>query len=58
MFSGDNEGFLNAFDSMKGTLLWRFQTGAPVWGVSPVSYMLDERQWIVVPSGVTVTAFA
>ena len=26
--------------------------------MAPVSYMLDGRQWVVVPSGVTMTAFA
>jgi alcohol dehydrogenase (cytochrome c) len=57
VFSGNNEGFLNAFDSATGKLLWRFQTGAPIWGAPPVTYMLDGRQWIVVPSGVTLTAF-
>ena len=38
--------------------LWRFQTGAPVWGVAPITYMLDGAQWVVVPSGVTLTAFS
>jgi alcohol dehydrogenase (cytochrome c) len=58
VFSGNNEGFLNAFESTTGKLLWRFQTGAPIWGAPPVTYMLDGRQWVVVPSGVTLTAFA
>jgi alcohol dehydrogenase (cytochrome c) len=58
VFSGDNEGFLNAFDSRSGKLLWQFQTGAPVWGISPVIYTMDGRQWVAVPSGVTITAFA
>jgi alcohol dehydrogenase (cytochrome c) len=58
VFSGDNDGFLNAFESGTGKLLWQFQTGASIWGTSPVTYMLDGRQWVVVPSGVTITAFA
>ena len=58
VFSGDFEGYLNAFDSATGRLLWQFQTGAPIWGAPPVTYMLDGRQWVVVPSGVTMTAFA
>jgi alcohol dehydrogenase (cytochrome c) len=58
VFSGDNEGYLNAFDAASGKLLWQFQTGAPIWGVAPVTYMLGDRQWVVVPSGVTITAFA
>ena len=58
VFAGKNEGYLNAFDSNTGKLLWRFQTGAAIWGAPPITYMLDERQWVVAPSGVTLTAFA
>ena len=58
VFSGDNEGYLNGFESASGKLLWRFQTGAPIWGAPPITYMLEGRQWVVVPSGVTITAFA
>lgn len=58
VFAGENEGYLNAFDSNTGKLLWRFQTGAAIWGAPPITYMLDGRQWVVVPSGVTLTAFA
>jgi len=58
VFSGDFEGHLNAFEAKTGKLLWQFQTGAPIWGAPPVTYMLDGRQWVVVPSGVTITAFA
>jgi alcohol dehydrogenase (cytochrome c) len=58
VFSGNNEGYLHAFDSASGALLWKFQTGAPIWGAAPVTYMFDGRQWVVVPSGGTLTAFA
>jgi len=58
VFSGDNEGYLNAFDSASGKELWRFQTGAPIWGVAPITYMLDGVQWVAIPSGVTLTTFA
>ena len=58
VFSGDNQGYLNAFDSNNGVLLWRYQTGAPVWGAPPITYMLDGRQYVVIPSGVTIIAFA
>jgi len=58
VFTGDNDGFLYAFDSMTGKQLFKFQTGAPIWGAPPVTYMLDGRQWVVVPSGVALTAFA
>jgi alcohol dehydrogenase (cytochrome c) len=58
VFSGDNDGYVNAFEATTGKRLWRFQTGAPIWGAPPITYMLDGRQWVVVPSGVTITAFA
>jgi alcohol dehydrogenase (cytochrome c) len=58
VFSGDFDGYLNAFEARTGKLLWQFQTGAPIWGAPPVTYMLDGRQWVAVPSGVTITAFA
>lgn len=58
VFSGDSDGYLNAFDSASGKELWRFQTGAPIWGVAPITYMLDGVQWVAVPSGVTLTTFA
>jgi alcohol dehydrogenase (cytochrome c) len=58
VFSGDNDGYLNAFDSASGKELWRFQTGAPIWGVAPITYMLDGVQWVAIPSGVTLTTFA
>jgi len=58
VFTGDNDGYLYALESATGKQLWRFQTGAPVWGVAPITYMLDGAQWVVVPSGTTLTAFA
>jgi len=58
VFSGDNEGYLNALDTATGRLLWRYQTGAPIWGVSPITYMVDGHQWVVVPSGIAIMAFA
>ena len=58
VFTGDNDGYVYSFESATGKQLWQFETGAPIWGAPPITYMLDGRQWIVVPSGVTVTAFA
>jgi hypothetical protein len=28
-----------------------------VWGAPPITYVLDGRQYVVIPSGVTVIAF-
>ena len=58
VFTGDNDGYFYAFDAATGKELWRFQTGAPLWGSAPISYMLDGRQWVVVPSGLSLMAFA
>ena len=58
IFSGDAEGNLLALDSRSGKLLWRYQMGAPLHGTSPVTFMLDGRQFLVVPAGTTLMAWA
>jgi alcohol dehydrogenase (cytochrome c) len=58
LFTGDNEGWFYAFESSTGRELWRVQVGAPVWGTAAISYMLDGRQWVVTPAGLTLAAFA
>ena len=58
VFAGDNEGNFSAFDSRTGANLWRYSTGTPIWGAAPMTYMLDGRQFVVIPSGTTLLAFA
>ncbi len=58
IFSGDNEGNLLALNSRTGELLWDYQMGATMWGTSPITYMLDGRQYLLVPAGTTLTAWA
>jgi alcohol dehydrogenase (cytochrome c) len=58
IFSGDSEGNLLALDSRTGKLLWRYQMGATLHGTSPITYMLDGRQHVLVPAGTTLTAWA
>ena len=58
LFSGDGDGNLLALDSRSGKLLWRYQMGAQLYGTSPITYMLDGRQHLLVPSGTTLTAWA
>jgi alcohol dehydrogenase (cytochrome c) len=58
IFSGDAEGNLLALDSRTGKLLWRYQMGATLHGTSPVTYMLDGKQQLLVPAGTTLTAWA
>jgi glucose dehydrogenase len=58
VFAGDNEGNINAFDSRTGKRLWSYRTGAPIYGAAAVTYMLDGRQYVLIPSGMTIVAFA
>jgi alcohol dehydrogenase (cytochrome c) len=58
IFSADGDGNLLALDSRNGTLLWRYQLGATLHGTSPVTYVLDGRQHLLVPAGTTLTAWA
>jgi alcohol dehydrogenase (cytochrome c) len=57
-FTGDDSGNVLALDSRIGKLLWHYQMGAAVHGTSPLTYMLDGRQYALVPAGVTLVAFA
>ena len=47
-----------ALDSRSGTLLWSYQMGAKLHGTSATTYMVDERQYVLVPAGATLTAWA
>jgi alcohol dehydrogenase (cytochrome c) len=58
VFSGDAEGNFMAFDGTTGKNLWRHQLGAGIHGTAGVTYMLDGRQYVLVPVGTTLTAFA
>jgi alcohol dehydrogenase (cytochrome c) len=57
VFSGDHEGNFFAADSRSGQKLFEFQTGAQIFG-PPTSYAVDGRQYVVIPSGATLTAFS
>ena len=58
VFTGDQDGYFNALDSRSGKLLWRYRTGSLIHGAAATTYMLDNRQYILIPSGMTITAFA
>jgi len=58
LFTGDSDGNLLALDTRSGKLVWRYQMGATLHGTSPITYMLDGRQHLLVPSGTTLTAWA
>jgi alcohol dehydrogenase (cytochrome c) len=57
VFSADHQGMFMAVDSESGKVLYSYQTGGQIFG-PPTTYMLDGRQWVVLPSAMTITAFA
>jgi alcohol dehydrogenase (cytochrome c) len=58
VFAGDNEGNFTAFASATGRSLWHYPTGSSIWGAAAITYLLDGRQHVLIPSGGTLIAFA
>jgi outer membrane protein assembly factor BamB len=58
VFAGSQEGDFTALDASTGTKLWSYNTGANIYGAAAITYMLDGRQWVVIPSGTKLIAFA
>jgi alcohol dehydrogenase (cytochrome c) len=58
VFGGDGEGNVIAFASRTGKPLWHYQLGSAMKATSGTTYMLDGRQYLLVPSGSMLTAFA
>ena len=56
VFAGSSGNFM-AFDARTGKNLWHFQTGSPLYA-GATTYMVDGRQFVLLPSGTTLTAFA
>ncbi len=56
VFAGSSGNFM-AFDGRTGKNLWHFQTGSALYA-GPITYMLDGRQYVLMPSGTTLTAYA
>src|ERR1700728_2507786 len=50
LFTGEANGWFQAYDDANGKVLWQFQTGAGV-NAPPSSYMVDGKQYVVVGSG-------
>ena len=50
VFSGEEDGHLDAHDAGTGEILWRFQCGAGIGG-PPVTYAVDGRQYVAVAAG-------
>ena len=56
VFAGGS-GNVMAFDAKTGKNLWHFQTGSSLYA-GAITYMVDGRQYVLMPSGTTLTAFA
>ncbi len=50
VFTGEGNGYLDAFDAETGKLLWQFQCGAGV-NAPPISFEVDGVQYIAVAAG-------
>ena len=46
-----------AFDAKTGKHLWHLQTGSPI-RAAPMTYALDGKQYVVIPSGSALFALA
>lgn len=57
IFAGDQDGYFMAFDAQTGKNLWRLNTGNPIVN-SPMTYMVNGRQYVTMPSGSAVLTFA
>jgi alcohol dehydrogenase (cytochrome c) len=53
VFAGDAEGNFSAFDSRNGGRLWTYRMGSQIYGAAAITYMLDNRQYVLIPSGMT-----
>jgi alcohol dehydrogenase (cytochrome c) len=57
VFFGENSGSFMAADAASGKVLWDFPTNH-VWKASPMTYVFDNKQYIAIAVGQSITAFA
>ena len=57
IFGGDEDGSLIALDARTGKNLWHFNTGARLVA-APITYLVNGRQYVAMPSGAALLAFA
>jgi alcohol dehydrogenase (cytochrome c) len=56
IFVGDDDGAFTALDAQTGKPLWRLPLSAR-WHASPMTYMVDGKQYIAVAVNSTIIAF-
>lgn len=57
VFYGETGGGFAAVDAKTGKTLWHFETNQ-AWKASPMTYMMNGRQYVAIASGGNVLAFA
>jgi PQQ-dependent dehydrogenase (methanol/ethanol family) len=57
VFYGESSGGFAAVDATNGATLWHFEAGA-AWKASPMTYSVNNRQYVAVASGSNILAFA
>jgi alcohol dehydrogenase (cytochrome c) len=57
VFSADHQGTFMAVDSNSGKVLYSYPTGGAIFA-APTIYMVDGREYVLIPSALTMTAFA
>jgi alcohol dehydrogenase (cytochrome c) len=57
VFSGDEDGYLMAFDARSGKNLWKLNTGNRLV-TAPITYSVNNRQYVTMASGGAILTFA
>lgn len=57
LFAGDEDGYLMAFNAADGKLLWKMNTGNRLV-TSPITYQVEGKQYIAMPSGAALLTFS
>jgi alcohol dehydrogenase (cytochrome c) len=57
VFYGETGGAFAAADARTGKVLWTFHANQP-WKASPITYMLNGRQYVAIASGGNILSFA
>lgn len=57
VFFGEDDGEFSAVDSRTGVLLWHFPANQ-LWKASPMTYVVDGKQYVAVAAGGDILAFS
>jgi alcohol dehydrogenase (cytochrome c) len=57
VFYGESGGAFAAVDAKTGHTLWRYEAHQP-WKASPITYMVNGRQYVAIASGANILSFA